>query len=179
MEEGFELWKKLAPFERDYFLPRGDATWESALQRPASYADAAAAGRALLGVLRIPGGDPESDRALPKECLDFWTEHSERATLPSALAALGVPKIRRDPLGRWSPDGADTYTRTIRAVATRLQAQVAAVIRSGRGFEDFDEGDLAVELEEWLSRRRGLGAAEARSLANAAVKLFESGSAAL
>jgi len=52
----------------------------------------------------------------------FWTEHSERATLPSGLAALGIPKSDRDLLGRWTPEGSDQYVRTYNAVVSRMQA---------------------------------------------------------
>ena len=57
---------------------------------------------------------------LSDEVVGFWTEHSERATVPSALAALGVPKTERDYLGRWSAQGADTYARTYQSMVTRL-----------------------------------------------------------
>jgi hypothetical protein len=36
-----------------------------------------------------------------------WSKHSERATLPSLYAALGVPKTERDLLGRWAPSGSN------------------------------------------------------------------------
>ena len=71
--------------------------------RPASYADAAAAECALFGRFGMLTGDPDRGHLLPEERLDFWTEHSERATLPFALASLGAPKSQRDALGRWAP----------------------------------------------------------------------------
>eukprot|EP00435_Cladocopium_sp_Y103_P037330 s718_g9.t2 len=41
----------------------------------------------------------------------YWTEHSERATLASALAAVGVAKPDRDLLGRWTPEGSDQASK--------------------------------------------------------------------
>ena len=41
-----------------------------------------------------------------------FTGHSERATMPSILAALGVSKADRDMMGQWSPKGSEEYIRT-------------------------------------------------------------------
>eukprot|EP00969_Alexandrium_andersonii_P254102 11230882-Alexandrium_andersonii.AAC.1 len=63
---------------------------------------------------------------------------------------MGVPKASRGMLGRWSPEGADTYTRTYRAAAGGLQRRLAGRTQAGAGFQDFDEAAIGVELAEWL-----------------------------
>ena len=72
------------------------------------------------------------------------------------LAAMGVEKSRRDMLGRWCPDGADTYTRTYRAVVTRLQQKFAECARGPSAYRILDEPDIARELYQWLSNIRGM-----------------------
>ena len=69
---------------------------------------------------------------------------------------MGVEKSRRDMLGRWCPDGADTYTRTYRAVVTRLQRKFAECARGPSAYRIFDEVDIAWELQQWLSNTRGM-----------------------
>ena len=61
-----------------------------------------------------------------------WTNHSERATLTSALAAIGVPKDQRNLIGRWSPDGSDDYVRTYRAAVRDLVARFVGAVTAGR-----------------------------------------------
>ena len=49
--------------------------------------------------------------SLTRSTASCWTPHSARSFLPSATAALGVPKEQRDCLGGWSAEGNDSYTR--------------------------------------------------------------------
>ena len=155
LEVGFRLWARMAPFARDYFLPRGTPDAKGAVPRLARYPEAAAAGIAVLRGLR-GGSDVNAGPLLREEVLGFWSEHSERATLASGLAAMGVERSRRDMLGRWCPDGADTYTRTYRAVVTRLQQKFAECARGSSAYRILDEPDIARELYQWLSNVRGM-----------------------
>jgi len=75
-----------------------------------------------------------------------WTNHSERATLTSALAAIGVDKARRDVLGRWSPSGSDDYVRTYKAVVKDLISRFCCAASSGRGWDTFDEEDAMADI---------------------------------
>ena len=152
---GFRLWAKLAPFPRDSFLPRGTPDAKGAVPRLARYPEAAAAGTAVLRGLRS-SADADASPLLREEVLGFWSEHSERAALASGLAAMGVEKSRRDMLGRWCPDGADTYTRTYRAVAIKLQQKFAECARGPSAYRIFDEVDIARKLQQWLSNTRSL-----------------------
>ncbi len=65
-------------------------------------------------------------RLLSSLGLSTWAGHSERATLASGLAALGVRKADRDPIGRWSPDGSNAYVRNYRALVAPPQKKFAA-----------------------------------------------------
>ena len=79
-------------------MPRCDDTGSTVVPRPAACSEAAAAGREVLRALE-PGMGPGMDGRhvlLSEEVVGFWTEHSERVTVPSALAALGDPKAGRD-----------------------------------------------------------------------------------
>ena len=94
--------------------------------------------------------DYKGGRMIPEGWERFWSEHSERTTLPSALAALGVHKDERDLIGRWLPEGSNQYVRTYNAAVSRLQRRVAGVIRSGAAYEKFDEGSVLEELKDWM-----------------------------
>ena len=116
VETGFGLWKELFPFGRDFFLPRplGDQDFDS---KVATAGDASAMGTALTAHLTVPVKITEGMEAgkwmlsktplFPGALAAGWTNHSERATLTSALAAIRVPKDQRSLIGRWSPDGPD------------------------------------------------------------------------
>ena len=105
-------------------------------------------------------------RLVPDGWERFWTEHSERSTMPSGLAALGVQKCDRDLLGRWTPEGSDQYVRTYNAVVKGLQKRFAVPIREGRGYEAYDEGAVLEEMKDWLVVKWGVN----RDTANAAVE---------
>ena len=85
LKEGFVLLKQYASYKRDYLMPR-----------LAGYGDAMVATAGLLGIL-----------GLPLEVQGYWTEHSERSVLPTALSLMDVPPQDKDLLGRWKPEGSD------------------------------------------------------------------------
>ena len=94
--------------------------------------------------------DKDNERLIPDGWERFWTEHSERVTLSSGLAALGVAKDERDLLGRWKPEGSDQYVRSYNAAVSRMQNQFAQPIKIGDGYSAFDEGAILEELKVWL-----------------------------
>ena len=66
-----------------------------------AWLDAAVATAGLLsqiGLLRVVQG--------------YWTEHSERAVLPTGLAVIELPPTDKDILGCWKPEGSDTYAQS-------------------------------------------------------------------
>ena len=83
----------------------------------------------------------------------FWTEHSERATLPTGLALLQAPKEERDMLGRWKPDGSDTYVRMYNGVVSRLQLKFAQAARKDDRTKLLDERDVMESVMSWLLER--------------------------
>ncbi|CAE7707699.1 unnamed protein product, partial [Symbiodinium microadriaticum] len=92
LKEGFDLLKQHASYKRDYLMPRlkSDGGLEP---KPAGYADAMVA---TAGLLKILG--------LPLELQGYWTEHSERSVLPTALSLM-------DALFAGAAREADRYTR--------------------------------------------------------------------
>ena len=60
-------------------------------QRMAFYNDMSSYSATLRRLVRLP-------RRGGKELAGFWTEHSERATVPTGLAIIGTPKEERDML---------------------------------------------------------------------------------
>ncbi|CAE7337437.1 nolO, partial [Symbiodinium microadriaticum] len=84
---GFNLLKDHAGYKRDYLLPRlgSDGRLE---RKMAGYADAMVATAALLTAMGLPG-----------VVQGFWTEHSERAILPTALSLQDVAPQDKDLLG--------------------------------------------------------------------------------
>ena len=117
-----------------------------------TYAEAVAWSTEVLGALKNEGGGA----LIPHGWERFWTEHSERSTLTSGLAALGVRKTDRDLLGRWTPEGSDQYVRTYNAVVGSLQAKFAGPIRERRGYTAYDEGSVLEELKDWLVEKWGI-----------------------
>ena len=113
--QGFELWRTSAPWARDYFLPRPSADLETFQQRMAEPSDIAALNTRVLEELEMSGEIPESAGAklVGKNLGAVWSGHSERATLPTGLAAMGF-RVR---IGiRWG-DGA-RKARTPTSAAT-------------------------------------------------------------
>ena len=128
--------------DRKYLLPEARPGWNSFGPRMAKYAAAAAAAKAVLKELRVPVRQEwleqqadfipwvEGDNYLvDPRLLDFWTEHSARAVMPSILGSLQVDKSLKDLLGRWSPTGSEDYTRTFRSTVAELQGMAIQAIR--------------------------------------------------
>ena len=77
----------------------------------ASYGDAMVATAGLLSAMN-----------LPQVKQGYWTEHSERAVILTGLSVLENPPTDKDILGRWKPEGSDTYARSYGGRVARLQA---------------------------------------------------------
>ena len=59
----------------------------------------------------------------------FWSEHSERATLPSWAATLNFPQAWLGNLGRWGARRSAAYVRTVRVWVMVMQSKTADAIR--------------------------------------------------
>ena len=147
---GFDLLKRAAPFERDYLLPKMTGDMNFFAQRMATYNDMCSYSSTLRRLVRLPR---EGDKIIPAELVGFWTEHSERATVPTGLAVLGTKKEERDMLGRWKPDGSDSYVRAYGGIVRRLQKKFAQVLRSEERSEALEERDIAESALAWLQQR--------------------------
>ncbi|CAE7469080.1 unnamed protein product, partial [Symbiodinium microadriaticum] len=136
LQEGFSLLRQHANYKRDYLMPllKADGALEP---KPASYADAMVATAGLLATL-----------GLPLEVQGYWTEHSERSVLPTALSLQDIPPHDKDLLGRWKPEGSDTYARSFGGRVARLQALFAEVARGADRYQRLDEREIAADLAE-------------------------------
>lgn len=87
-----------------------------------------------------------------------------RATLPSGLAALGVPKSDRKLLGRWIQKGlTSTLGRTTQwssGCRQNLPTQSKAV---RKGYLAFDEGSILEGLKVWLCEKWAVEQREANA----------------
>ena len=134
-------------------IPAGVGMRDVQHERVMAYAEAVAWSSEVMSAMRCPDGS----KMIPADWERFWTEHSERATMASCLAAVGVPKTERDLLGRWKPEGSDQYVRSYNTVIARLQEKLAEPIRNGDGYQAFDEGAVLEDLKIWLQEKRGYG----------------------
>jgi hypothetical protein len=170
IETGYTLWEAIGDLERDYFIPRISADMKEFTGRPASSRDLATLGTIVLAELTTPvrvknlegkvSGPKDSGGSLPWMCgkvrlipvslATGWTGHSERSTLPSLLAAMGVAKADRDPLGRWSPSGSDEYVRTYKVLVRSLALRIRAMIKEGKAFDVADEEEAVDEVLTFL-----------------------------
>ena len=130
LTDGWALWcSPDMQFKRDYFLPLPNADESGMRHVMADYAAVVSLSKRLLTMLQVPswngsawvsGGPLLQQRA----SLSFWTEHSERNWLASILAALGVPREKRDYVGRWRVISAsDEYIRTAQFLVISLQEE--------------------------------------------------------
>ena len=150
LKTGFDLIKQHATFERDYLVPKLNDNWSGFRRIMAVYGDITAYSAQVRRKLVRPGLDIAVIHPVMSA---FWTEHSERATLPTGLALLQAPKEERDMLGRWKPDGSDTYVRMYNGVVSRLQLKFAQVARKDDRTKLLDERDVMESVMSWLLER--------------------------
>ena len=182
LEIGFALWSLpvLGSKDRDYFLPRFTGDLGDAFDVPASSHDLATLGRLVLEQLMMPVSCADAEghigwnegpvRLVPCPLVGGWTGHSERCTLPSIYAAMGVPKSERDPLGRWSPSGSDDYVRTYRALVSSLAQKFRAMLAGGDVVACTDEEEAFDEARLYASR---LGNIEPQILQESADRMLK------
>ena len=115
---GFELLRGLANYKRDYLLPRLRDDMAGFDKKMAGYGDAMVATAALLARLQSPG-----------VVQGFWTEHSERSVLPTALSIIGVQASEKDLLGRWKPEGCGFHARSYGGRVAKLHKSYAEAAR--------------------------------------------------
>ena len=151
LKQGFELLREAANFDRDYLLPRFNEEWTELYRKCASYSDVATYSCSLRKALR---SQSTYDSLLPDDLVSFWTEHSERATLPTGLAMLGVSKPDRDLVGRWKPDASDSYVRSYNGLVAKLQQRFAVALRKQDRSKILDEIDIVESASSWMEARK-------------------------
>ena len=150
LKTGFDLLKNDVAFDRDYLLPKLNSNWTGFRRVMATYNDISSYSAYLRRKIKRPGQD---ELIIHPTMAAFWTEHSERATLPTGLALLRAPKEERDMLGRWKPDGSDTYLRMYNGVVSRLQLQFAKAARTNERSSTLDERDILESAMSWITDR--------------------------
>ena len=153
LNEGPDPPKQHAGYKRDYLMPRlkGDGGLEP---KPAGYADDMVATAGLLHIL-----------GLPLELRGYWTEHSERSVLPTALSLMGTIKTCSGVGSRKAPT--HTFFRSFGGRVARLQALFADVARGADCYIKLDEREVAADLVPWLWSGRGYRACRPNSLPRA------------
>lgn len=164
MEKGLEALGRARGGDYELVVPMGTSSG-SAVNAVMPYQEAVAWSGEVMREMVGAGGH----KLVPEGWERFWTEHSERSTMTSCLAALGTPKPDRDLLGRWKPEGSDQYVRTYNAVVRRLQKAFADPIREGRSYQAYDEGAVLEEMKSWLVGKWGV----AKETAARAVENFK------
>ena len=149
--QGFQLLKTYADFDRDYLLPKLTADWGGFMQRYATYQDVTAYSCRLRKHLV---SHYDINPLFPEDFASFWTEHSERATLPTALAMLGVQGAQKDLVGRWKPEASDTYVRAYNGLVSQLQAKYSKTLRKHDRYTLLDEIDIIESADAWLRDRK-------------------------
>ena len=160
IQQGFSLLKTHASFERDYLLPKLTEDWSGFQQKYATYQDVSSYSCHLRKRLT---SYYDFNAVLPEDLSSFWTEHSERATLPTALAMLDVENKKRDLVGRWKPEASDTYIRSYNGLVAQLRSKCGKAFRKPNRFRILDEIDIAENAEAWLRYRKTEIAEQERS----------------
>ena len=112
---------------------------------------------------------------IPAAVQGYWTEHLERSILPTALTILGVTDSKKDILGRWKPEGSDTYVRSYGGRVARLQARYATAARDDNRYSLLDEREIAANLLDWLQDRRKLGEEASKTIVDPLVHMWKTG----
>ena len=150
LKTGFDLFKRDADFDRDYMLPKLNGELTGFRRVMANYNDVTSYSAMVRRMAKRPGSDVH---LIYPVLASFWTEHSERATLPTGLALLRASRDERDMLGRWKPDGSDTFIRMYNGVIARLQLQFAKATRREDRTILLDERDIVESATSWMTDR--------------------------
>ena len=136
----------MVPDHLDHFLPRMTESGNSFTNKVATSADVAAMSRAALLWVEVPvlngmAWETLEEDMVPPSLLTTLTGHSERCTLPSLSAILGLGRSERDYLGRWTPSGSDEYVRTSKRVVRQALTLVVSAATGDGAYEATDEAE--------------------------------------
>ena len=154
---GLQLFLSLAReakhMDKDFLLPVPNNNLTGFRRRMMKYQDAMAFSRALWCELpsRIKDQDGRPMKLLQPESSSYWSEHSERITVISWAAALGIGKEVRRRWGRWKPSVDEDYVTTTRKMIFDAQKEVARKIRSQSDMSDVvDDRAVVNNFTIWL-----------------------------
>ena len=150
-------------YPRDYLVPAHNDSWDGFYPKLVEPPALANLMRMVLGKLGTPRFQDDSWRTnmamllVPGDLLLFWTGHSPRHFLNQAALSLGVPKERRDYLGRWSigRTGSNAYIHTARQVVETIQMDVVNALLQGTG--TIDESELLDEVAQFAEEHGLVG----------------------
>ena len=120
------------------------------------YPEAMAMSRALLNVIKRPDEEGSWKQLLISvpETSAFWSEHSERVTVISWAAALGVDPEARKRWGRWRPTTDEEYAKTTQSMVMAAQELVSRKMREALGNPDLvEDAEILQTLGTWLEQR--------------------------
>ena len=187
LQVGYDLWRSVVSDTSDFFLPRLTPDTEDFENKMATPMDVSSMGTFALTLLSAKAASsfmvhalaasgtegpllvPSDEKFLDEGLEGAWTGHSERSSLPSLAAAIGIPKSERDYLGRWSPSGSDEYVRTYRAVVRKAMAILTNIVKKGSAYLVLDEAE-AFETAVAALVRKGLDPEAAKVLESSAKK---------
>ena len=146
----------VADKNRDFFLARATADCQGFSEKYASAKNLAGINMRMLMELEVP---EKKDNMWSSTGVKMLSEisaagfngHSERATIPSILAALGVSKADRDMM---SPKGSEEYIRTYRVVIKAVTEKFMIAIRHGNIYETLDKVEVLEGMVMKLVKRR-------------------------
>ncbi|CAE7367520.1 unnamed protein product, partial [Symbiodinium pilosum] len=160
LQVGWRLLMDAAPFDRDYLIPALRPDFGAFRRRIASYSEISAMSAAVTRRLVTL----EGSRLVPDGLVELWTEHSERATLPTLLDGFGLDPRDRDALGRWRPEGSDTYMRSFSAKFKRIHRYLKSELEKQRLEGELDDHDVLEAAYDWLRARRSMEDDAARQI---------------
>ena len=160
LREGWSLFLELGASygngNRDFLLPRPGRHLESFRGAMVKYPEAMAMSRALLGMVKRPDRDGDWRQLLISipETTAYWSEHSERVTIISWAAALGVDPDSRKRWGRWRPTTDEDYAKTSQTMVMAAQLHVAEKLREGLNSPSLvEDEEVLLGLGKWLEER--------------------------
>ena len=106
----------------------------------------------LVPVFGPAGWSTSEEELLGDSMAGAFTGHSERCSLPSLAATLGMPKAERDFLGRWSPSGSDEYVRSAKVVMRRTIEKVVEAATAQGAYATTDESEAFETLGKKMTR---------------------------
>ena len=149
LKVGFEMFVKFGREAnnegRDFMMAKPNQQLDGFRSSMVKYSDAMSMSRALLRDLQAPvrrGGVMENI-IVCDELGGYWTEHSERVTMASWAAVVGIKQEIIKRWGRWRPSVDEEYVKTTRLLVSKAQEEVARKIRE-RGMSSDLVGDEEV-----------------------------------